>query len=86
MKSAKPSVLLVDDAVTAHNVGNVRDLLKERVNVDFIATPTGPRPKLSGFMAEVVATWPKYQLIYFAYAEPENEWVESLAQSPAFRP
>ena len=65
--SSKPSVLLVGDAVSAQYAGTVRDLLRERVTVDFMPTPAGPRPKLSEFIAQVVAAWPKYQLIYFAY-------------------
>ena len=65
--SPKPSVLLVGDAVAAQYAGYVRELLKERVNVDYLATPTGAQPKLTEFIPQVVAAWPKYQMIYFAF-------------------
>ena len=79
--SPKPSVLLVGDAVAAQYAGNVRDLLKERVNVDYLAAPTGAQPKLTEFIAQVVAAAPKYQLIYFAFGLDYTREVDSVGKA-----
>lgn len=62
-----PAVLLIGDTVTAQYAGAVRDLLGDRVRVDFLAVPS---PKRDALAPEIAARVSEYQVVYLAL-EPE---------------
>lgn len=63
----RPAVLLVGDEVTAQYAGHVRDLLEDRINVDYLATPTGANPDVDDLVAQIAAVQHDYDRIYLAY-------------------
>ncbi|MBM4049797.1 MAG: hypothetical protein FJ279_32270, partial [Planctomycetes bacterium] len=60
------SVLLVGDAVGAQYAESVRDLLKPRIAVQFLAAPVGGKAEVDAFLAQFPALSAKHDLVVYA--------------------
>lgn len=62
----KKSVLLIGDAACAQYAGSVRDLLKPRIEVQFLAAPRGGKAAVDGFLGQFPALLAKHDLVLYA--------------------
>jgi hypothetical protein len=65
------TALFIGDAVGAQYAENLRDLLKSRITVQFLAAPAGGKTELDAFLAQLPALLAKHDLVlYSALLEP----------------